>query len=270
MPLLATVGGASFRGFRPYSSQAAAAFIQATGGVIVDSGNYRYHTFNGPGTFEVTSAPEGKFIDILLVGGGGRGRYGSGTGGGGGVVIKESQPISLGDYFIAIGGIDANAFGDGGNTSAFGFVALGGGGGALSSFDPSVPYGRPGGNGGGGGVRFGGESGVDAPIAYPGGAGLQPTSASGGFGNAGSSGIVSPVPGSPGEFSGTSGIGGGAGGGFLGKSGAPLSSLLYGGGYHTSDVAVTTTYNSGYGGTRDGTQYGNPTVGIVIVRYLYQ
>lgn len=268
MPLLSTTGAAGARAFGLFGSTPAAAFIAATGGSVTVSGNYRYHTFNGSGTFEVTAAPAGKFIDILLVGGGGRGRYGSGTGGGGGVVIKEGQPISIGDYPIAIGGIDANAFGDGGNTSGFGFVALGGGGGALSSFDPSVPYGRPGGNGGGGGVRFGGESGVDAPIAYPGGAGLQPTSASGGFGNAGQSGVVYPIPGSPGEFGGTSGAGGGAGGGTSGRSGAPLSNLLYGGGVH-STPSSTTSYNSGYGGAISGGG-DSPTAGIVIVRYLYQ
>ena len=264
MPLLSTTGAAGARAFGLFGSTPAAAFIAATGGSVTVSGNYRYHAFAGPGTFEVTAAPAGKFIDILLVGGGGRGRYQSGTGGGGGVVIKEGQTVSLGDYPITVGGIDANAYGDGGDTSGFGFVALGGGGGAISSFDPSVPYGRPGGNGGGGGVRFGGESGVDAPIAYPGGAGLQPTSASGGFGNAGGSGIVSALPG--GGFSGTSGYGGGAGGGVLGKSGAPLSNLLYGGGVHTG---TSPSYFSGYGGPASG--YGNdPTSGIVIVRYLYQ
>lgn len=271
MPLLSTAGGASFRGFRPYSSQAAASFIAATGGSVSESGNYRYHTFNGSGTFEVTAAPAGKFIDVLLVGGGGRGKYGAGTGGGGGVVIKEGQSISLGDYSIVIGGIDANSFGDGGNTSGFGFVALGGGAGAPSSSNPDIITGRPGGNGGGGGVRLGGTTGVDSPIPYPGGAGLQPSSASGGFGNAGQPGVIYPIAGSPGEFGGTSGAGGGAGGGVLGKSGAPLSNLLYGGGIH---VSPSQSYNSGYGGPNafEVEYHGAfpPTPGIVIVRYLYQ
>jgi len=265
MPLLSTTGAAGARAFGLFGQQSVAAFIVASGGAVTDSGNYRYHTFTSPGTFEVTAAPVGKLLDILLVGGGGRGRADYGTGGGGGVVIKEGQTISVGDYSIVIGGVDTNAFGDGGNTTGFGFVALGGGGGAVNSFNPDVPYGRPGGNGGGGGVRLGGASGVDAPIPYPGGAGLQPTSASGGFGNAGGSGVLTPVPGSPGEFSGSAGPGGGAGGGVLGKSGAPLSSLLYGGGVHTG---TSSTYNSGYGGEN----YGGlpPAHGIVIVRYLYQ
>jgi hypothetical protein len=268
MPLLSTAGGASVRGFRPYSTEAVAAFIAATGGSVTVSGNYRYHAFAGSGTFEVTAAPAGKFIDILLVGGGGRGKNENGTGGGGGVVIKEGQTVSLGDYPITVGGIDANAYGDGADTSGFGFVALGGGGGAPSSSNPDIITGRPGGNGGGGGVRLGGVSGVDSPISYPGGAGLQPTSASGGFGNAGQPGVVYPIPGSPGEFGGRSGAGGGAGGGTSGRSGTPLSNLLYGGGVHSTPNS-TTSYNSGYGGAISGGG-DSPTAGIVIVRYLYQ
>ena len=271
MPLLSTTGAAGARAFGLFGSTPAAAFIAATGGSVTVSGNYRYHAWGGPGTFEVTAAPAGKFIDILLVGGGGRGKYERGTGGGGGVVIKEGQTVSLGDYPITVGGIDANAYGDGGDTSGFGFVALGGGGGAPSSFNPDIITGRPGGNGGGGGVRLGGVSGVDSPISYPGGAGLQPTSASGGFGNAGQPGVVYPIAGSPGEFGGTSGAGGGAGGGVLGKSGAPLSNLLFGGGVHSGSSA---SYFSGYGGVNqfivDYYEGIPPTQGLVIVRYLYQ
>lgn len=272
MPLLSTTGAAGARAFGLFGSTPAAAFIAATGGSVTISGNYRYHTFNGSGTFEVTAAPAGKFIDILLVGGGGRGKYENGTGGGGGVVIKEGQSISVGDYSIVIGGIDANAFGDGGNTSGFGFLALGGGAGATSSSNPDIITGRSGGNGGGGGVRLGGASGVDAPISYPGGSGLQPTSSSGGFGSPGQPGVVYPIAGSPGEFGGTSGYGGGAGGGVLGKSGAPLSDLLYGGG--VGSAAIVNSYNSGYGGASafQVENYGNnaPAPGVVIVRYLYQ
>ena len=267
MPLLATAGGASVRGFRPYSSQAAASFIAALGGSITVSGNYRYHTFNGSGTFEVTAAPAGKFIDILLVGGGGATGGNSSCGGGGGVVIKENELVSVGSYSLTVGGINANAFGDGGQSVALGFTALGGGGGGVSSFTQSAVNGRSGGSGGGAGVWFGGPSGVGDPVSGVPGSGLQPTSASGGFGNAGGYGVLTALPG--GGFSMVGAAGGGAGGAASGntagpgKSGSPLSSSLYGGGGQTS---LAPTSNSGYGGSSTH----SPAAGIVIIRYLYQ
>ena len=133
MPLLATAGGASVRGLRPYSSQAVAAFIAATGGTVTTSGNYKYHTFYDSATFEVTSSPAGKYIDVLLVGGGGATGGNSSCGGGGGVVIKENESVSVGSYTITVGRVNANSFGDGGPSQAFGFVALGGGGGGGGS-----------------------------------------------------------------------------------------------------------------------------------------
>ena len=63
-------------------------FIVATGGTITCEGNFKIHTFTGPGTFEVTStagcATDNK-IDYLVVAGGGSstGTSGSGAGAGG-------------------------------------------------------------------------------------------------------------------------------------------------------------------------------------------
>ena len=209
MPLLATAGGASVRGLRPYSSQAVAAFIAATGGTVTTSGNYKYHTFYDSATFEVTSSPAGKYIDVLLVGGGGATGGNSSCGGGGGVVIKENESVSVGSYTITVGRVNANSFGDGGPSQAFGFVALGGGGGGVSSFTQSAVNGRSGGSGGGAGVWFGGPTGVGDPVSGVPGSGLQPTSASGGFGNAGGYGVLTALPG--GGFSMVGAAGGGAG-----------------------------------------------------------
>ena len=61
----------------------APSFVAATGGCIATCGNFKIHTFTGPGTFTVTNAgnPVGSSaVDYLVVAGGG----GSGLGGGGG------------------------------------------------------------------------------------------------------------------------------------------------------------------------------------------
>jgi len=65
----------------------AATKLTATGGTVSTSGDYKIHTFTGPGTFTVTqeseTAPENT-VDYLVVAGGGGGGAGCGAGGGGG------------------------------------------------------------------------------------------------------------------------------------------------------------------------------------------
>jgi hypothetical protein len=259
MPVLSTVGAASLRAFGAFrQGTVAAGFISATGGTITTSGNYKYHTFYSTDTFSVTAAPTGKYIDTLLVGGGGVGAWNNSGGGGGGVVIKESVSISIGSYSITVGAAGSGYQGNGGDTTGFGFTALGGGASGVSGYAPYYRDGKSGGNGGGAGVIFGGP---DAdPISTAAGAGLQPTSASGGFGNAGFLGTPTYLPG--GGVSMVGAPGGGAGGGVSGKSGAPLSSSLFGQGGIGS--TVPTQYGAG------GTGSDSPIGGIVIIRYLYQ
>ena len=64
-------------------------FIIATGGIITCCGDYKIHTFTGPGTFTVSNsaiAPENNEVSYMVVAGGGAGGkdYPAGTGGGGG------------------------------------------------------------------------------------------------------------------------------------------------------------------------------------------
>ena len=61
-------------------------FITATGGTITTCGNFKLHTFTGPGTFTVSStgAPANNTLDYLVVAGGGSGGGDRGGGGGGG------------------------------------------------------------------------------------------------------------------------------------------------------------------------------------------
>jgi hypothetical protein len=70
-------------------------YIAATGGTVSCCGDYKIHTFTGPGTFTVTSAgnPLGSTtVDYLVVAGGG-GAGGTNNGGGGGAGgFRESVP----------------------------------------------------------------------------------------------------------------------------------------------------------------------------------
>lgn len=264
MPVLSTVGAASLRAFGAFRpSSAAASFIAATGGTVTNSGNYRYHTFSGSGTFNVTAAPLDKYIDILLVGAGGTSGGNSSTGGGGGVIIREGESIGLGSYSITVGQPVNGAGSNGQDTVAIGLTALGGGGGGISGYPDNYVAGKSGGSGGGAAAIFGGPSGP--PVSSSAGAGLQPTSESGGFGNAGGLGVL--VSGSMMVGAAGGGAGGAASGNTPGpgKSGLPLSSTLYGGGGSSS---FTPSANTGWGGTDANNN--NATAGIVIIRYLYQ
>lgn len=237
MPLLSTYGGASAYGFRPRNIAVAAEFIEATGGTITTSGDYTYHTFTGAGTFTVTSAPSGKYVDVLLVGAGGHGLFNNvASGGGGGVVVKTGRAVSLGSYSIVIGTSGSET-----NTTAFGETAINGGSGGNA----------PSSNGGSGG---------GSSTLGLGGAALQPTSQSGGYGNAGNGG---------------DGGGGGAGGAPSGANGGvgitptPFTGTYGAGG---SYGVLTTSVNSGDGGganSIDG-ELAPGAAGVVIVRYLFQ
>lgn len=212
----------------------------ASGGTVTYSGNYQIHTFTASGTFSVTAAPSGKFIDFIVVaGGGGADLAGSqfAAGGAGGVVEKLSQSISTGSFSVTIGA--GGAFSTSGGNSLFkGETAIGGGRGNSSG------VGFSGGSGGGG--TFGG-----AP--------LQPTSASGGYGYAG------------GAYG-----GGGANGAANGNNGGEgyesvTFNDLYGqGGSLAGDVGVSNHPGGGGGANTDnGVRYAS-TNGVVVIRYLYQ
>ena len=252
MPVLSTVGAASLRAFGAFGLKgSAASFIAATGGSVTTSGNYKYHTFTSSDTFSISAFPSGKYVDFLLVGGGGGGGVAAnGTGGGGGgVVIKTSETLSVGSYSVVIGaGGDSSIYASGEDTEFAGCIALGGGGGGANT------NGKSGGSGGGADT---------SQNPYSAGAGLQPTSSCGGYGNNGATSIYG-------------GGGGGAGGaasgttGGAGISGSPLSSNLYGAGGNGYVGGASVSANSGGGGSRSSTNVYNGADGIVIIRYLYQ
>ena len=255
MPLLSTVGGASFRGFAGYNVKAPAPFIVATGGTVyVDptATDYKVHEFTSSSNFSITSCPPSSTIQVMMVGGGGGGNYGGG--GAGGYVFRSNFAVGTGTYSVVVGAGGAAGASDGGNTSFGGLVALGGG--------------RPNTSGGSGG------GGVD----MNGGAGLQPTSATGGNGNAGGNWTSS----------GNDGGGGGAGGagsvpdGGLGKtadivnSSGVLTTFAAGGYGNSSSVSqelpavVANSGNGGWGGGYGGIDFGAGQDGIVRIRYKFQ
>ena len=196
-------------------------FIVATGGTISTCGNYKIHTFTGPGTFTVCSVgnPAGSTtVDYLVVAGGG-GAAGIGTAnssmaGGGAGGFRESKatgapwtasplasstslPVSVTGYPITVGGGGPGGppglgnMGTNGNDSIFSTITSAGGG-RGGGYNGSWIPGSNGGSGGGGGhPGMLGGSGNTPPVSPP-------------QGNAGGNGIPAPGCGSAG--------GGGAGG----------------------------------------------------------
>jgi len=243
-------------------------FLTATGGTITTSGDYKIHTFTGPGTFQVTqlgnlpTVPSGgpNNLDYLVVAGGGAG-YGGG-GGAGGVRFYASPDITsypasprngpaaltatVTSYPITVGGGGGESPGPNYNTP--------GSKGSDSTFSTITSHG-----GGTGGNSNGGS----------GGGGHQATPGTGTQGN-GNTPPVSPSQGSnggsgsnPGQWaSGGGGVFMAVGGNFPGSdwpaNGGPGG---IGGGFPTAFVGsngVPSSCEQYFGGGGGGQTYGNP------------
>ena len=176
----------------------AAAFISATGGTETTSGNFKIHTFTGPGTLCISAVgnPSGSdSVDYLVLAGGGGGGFWYGGGGGAGgyrfsdgtksgcyttapsplVPLGASAlPVSATSYPITVGGGGTGGSNppfarstNGSNSSFSTITSAGGGGGGGNVNDPPGAYptfypGNPGGSGGGakGNPGFGGTAGT--------------------------------------------------------------------------------------------------------------
>ena len=233
-------------------------FVSATGGTILTCGDYKIHTFTGPGTFTVTSAgnPTGSTtVDYLVVAGGGGGgggavpsSLGSGAGGAGG--FRESSGAASGSYTTSPLGVGVAAL----PVAATSYtITVGGGGSGGSSADPSGNPGSDGNNsvfstitstgGGGGGGR-----GPISPNGRPGGSGGG--SAYNGTGGSGNTPPVSPSQGNNGgSVPSTTGQWGGAGGGGATGTGTPgTCNAGPGGAGATTSINGTPTARAGGGG----------------------
>jgi len=245
-------------------------FIVATGGTVTCCGDYKIHTFTGPGTFTVTNAgnPVGSTtVDYLVVAGGGGGGGGAvpsslGSGGGGAGGFRESSgtstgcytasplgacvsalPVTVQGYPITVGGGGSGGSsgnpagnpGSDGNNSLFSTItSTGGGGGGGRNFSPSS--GRQGGSGGGASFGGTGGSGNTPPVSPPQGN-------DGGF-----------TPGTPNQWAGA-----GGGGAIAGGTPGVCNEAPGGAGATTSISASPTAYAGGGGG--GGTTPGSPESG---------
>jgi hypothetical protein len=235
-------------------------YVVATGGTITTCGDYKIHTFTGPGTFTVTNAgnPLGSAkVDYLVIAGGGSGssntasnNAGSGGGAGG---FRESVPspaawtasplanpggalpVSVQGYPITVGGggtvtpgSPENQNGNPGSPSIFSSITSTGGGGGGAE----LAVGLNGGSGGG--------AGSGSP--YP---GFTPNLA-----GSGNTPPTSPSQGNPGGRAsglGNFGAGGGGGAGGPGGNGTPTAGGQGGAGA-TSSINGTPTARGGGGG----------------------
>jgi hypothetical protein len=165
------------------TSQIGPQFIAASGGTETNSpcGNFKIHTFTGPGTFTVSNAGNSigsNTVSYLVLAGAGGGGGGNGGGGGGGAGgYRESRaasdsytasplnatsgptynlPVSAQGYPIVVGGGGAGhpgsppcADGGNGNTSSFSTISSAGGGGGSGVLPATADAGGSGGGAGG-------------------------------------------------------------------------------------------------------------------------
>lgn len=248
------------------------AFIVATGGTITTCGDYKIHTFTGPGSFTVSSlatCSPNNVVDYMVVAGGGSGGANGGGGGAGGGFRESSGaasgcytasplgscvsalPVSAQTYPVTVGSGGAatpaspNSGGRGasGGNSVFSTItsAGGGAGGAFLDGGPLQPGNSPGANGGSGGGGGAGSPGTD----IPGGTGNTPP--------------VSPPQGQSGgtgKHCGGNWVLGGGGGGATG-AGAPIP----GSGGGNGGAGATTSISgspTAYAGGAGGAGYNSP------------
>jgi hypothetical protein len=264
-----TVGWRSIDSSNPDDWAVAPAYVLATGGTITTCGDYKIHSFTGPGTFTVTNAgnPFGSStVDYLVVAGGGGGGGGIGGGGGGGgfreskatgapwtaspLASSTSLPVSATGYPITVGAggtagpapSTTNA-GAGGNSIFSTITSAGGGLGGYYNVPGanSPPFFVGGSGGGAGGNGSAGQPGV-------GGAGNTPPVSPSQGNNGGNAVLPSPYS-----------SGGGGAATSVGTNANPTQSGPGGTGATTSISGSSIVYSGGGGG--GGTNYGGPGAG---------
>ena len=260
-------------------------YIDATGGCITTSGNFKIHTFNAPGTFCVSRVataaptPEHNTVSYLVVaGGGGGGGYLAGGGGAGGFREGKNAPIcsytasplnapagipvSASPYPIVVGGGGAGgvyiANGTQGCSSSFGPITSAGGGYGAGVCNT---------NGGAGGSGGGGQAGAGAACGGAGNTPPTPVAQGTAGGNArsnpgdrggggGGGGICAGQPGQP-PYTGGNG-GDGATTQINPAVGSPATNFAGGGGGGGQGAAPERGGVGGSGGGGDAADSANP------------
>jgi hypothetical protein len=269
----------STQGWRPTDASTAAAItendvlISATGGTITTSGDYKIHTFTGPGTFCVSAGGGPVAVADYLVIAGGGGAPGSGTpdfnyssGGGGAGGYRESSGTSSGSYSISPLGACVSALpisvqaypitvGSGGAGGSNCSAAAPNGGNSIFSSITSTGGGRSGG---------GGQSTSPVHSGSPGGSGGGmaggPSSPTIGLGN---TPPVSPPQGNNGGLgtdAGNTGSGGGGGSSAVGGNQSPIGDTGgTGGAGSANSITASPVTRAGGGGGAGGWVGGNGT-----------
>jgi hypothetical protein len=230
-------------------------FLTATGGTITTSGDYKIHTFTGPGTFTVTNAGTGSpcspsSVDYLVIAGGAGGASGYGGGGGGAGGYRESSGAASGCYSRSPLGACVSAL----PVTATSYpVVVGAGSAGATNIQPSSN---------GSNSTFstitsagGGSTGYNSPgqAARSGGSGGGGTASAPNLGGNGNTPPVSPPQGNPGGTATTSGNHVGSGGGGASAAGGNGTNTGPGkggdgGNGQTSSINGTPTTRAGGGG----------------------
>ena len=231
-------------------------FMVATGGTTADCGNFRTHTFTGPGSFSVSkvaACSANNVVDYLVVAGGGGGGVADIGGGGGAGGFRISN-----DLCMPAPTTSPLANPTGVTISATSFpITVGAGGAAVTGTPPSMPASNPGsttifstitsaggGGGGSGNPTSAGNGGSGGGAGYNGSPGN------------GNSPSVSPPQGNPGGTSnpGAPSYGGGGGGG-AGAAGTNGTTTAGGAGGVGSFVSPTMAGSNGTTGPVGSTRY---------------
>ena len=252
------------------------AYIEATGGTVTTTGNFKVHTFTGDGCFVVSSLGTGipsdqaNKVDYLVVaggaGGGGTGPSHTGAGGGAGGYRESAgtvhgpytvsplgscvgaMPVTTQTYPITVGGGGAKGGevprGGSGSNSVFSTITSAGGGGGGSIGSPPTPAPRSGGNGGSGG-------GGSSQTAGTGGSGNTPP-VSPPQGNNGAQGVDAPP-----DFR-----GGGGGGATAAGTQGQNSPFIQGAGGAGATSCITGSPVTRAGGGGSGGSYATPNPGL--------
>ena len=279
------------------NSQAGRSNIIATGGTVTTTGDFKVHTFTGPGTFcvsQVSSVSAENTVAYMVVAGGASGGCGGCHGGGGGAGgYREGRNATIDNYTasplvanaptnavtitatafpitVGAGGAEQGNYrnaGNSGSPSTFSTItSAGGGGGGGWNTTP----GNSGGSGGGAATPGGsGAAGntppVTPPQGNPGGTPCSSAAMGGGGGAAEAGGADSPPAtggdGVPSIITGVNVTRAGGGGGGRNPSQPPVPGGDGGGGAGSNDGSTGTAGTANTGGGGGGQGQGGPSNG---------
>ncbi len=277
-----------------------ATFITGSGGTVTTCGNFKIHTFTGPGTFTVCSvgnAAGSNTVDYVVVAGGaGAGGDAGGGGGGGGTRFSDGTasgcytagpsplsasalPVSAQGYPITVGsggagtpgpaspGPSPSNKGNNGVNSVFSTITSTGGGGGGGHGPGTIMQGNPGGSGGGSrsaGACAQGGLGNTPPVSPPqgnnGGTG-NPQPAQGGGGSGGGGAVGAGSPNQIASGPGTRDSGGPGGTGLTSSITGSAVGYGGGGGGGSGGVPCGQGGSAGQGGGAGAASSGTPGTG---------